>query len=125
MRYVGGTARAPEGGWEATERAEAPKEKQRGHEKESTRYGTAPESSSIPRTRSHRGEPLQVHPTVVISTAGKCAQNILADLWKLGELIDRRFQHVCLAHSVIITARAGHVLSFFNWLPSTKVLKDA
>jgi len=49
------------------------------------------------------------------------AQTILADLWKLGELIDRRFHHVCLAHSVIITARVGHahVLSFFQllWLP--------
>ena len=29
-----------------------------------------------------RGGPLQVHPTVMISIPGKCAQNILADLWK-------------------------------------------
>jgi len=49
---------------------------------------------------------LQDHPPVMISMAGKCAQNIFADLWKFGELIDRRFHHVCLAHSVIFTARA-------------------
>ena len=44
-------------------------------------------------------EPLQVHPTVLISIAGKCAQNIFADLWKVGELIDRQFHHVSLQHS--------------------------
>ena len=62
----------------------------------------------------YRGEPLQVHPPVVISTTGKCAQNIHVDLWKCEELIDRRFHHVCLAHSVIL--RRVRVLLFFQLL---------